>query len=91
MPFISGVKLCIPDNTTLRCIRGSPWPIHSRIDHSLHLLTRLKALIESLQLNSVFRLAAVGPVPCHSTVTVSPVTVIPSLIRCREHIICSVK
>ena len=50
-----------------------------------------KPSLPSLQLNSVFQLAAVGPVSCHSTVTVSPVTVTPSLIRCREHTLCEMK
>ena len=42
------------------------------------------ASVPSLQSNRVIRLAAVGPVPCHSTVTVLPSTVTPSLIRCSE-------
>jgi len=38
----------------------------------------------SVHLKIVARLSALGPVACHCTETVSPVIVIPSLMRCTQ-------
>ena len=50
--------------------------------HTLSVLNlQSSAFPSSMQVNNVARLSALGPVACHCTLTVSPVTVKPSLMR----------
>ena len=58
-----------------KSFRSHPFPILSILN------LQFSAFPSSVQRNNVARLSALGPVPCHCTLTVSPVTVKPSLIR----------